>query len=273
MLKQICATLITTSVLSATYAQDTTVVVVPKLTVTGSVDAYYRFNSADNKDLKNAGLGDAVYNSPTSFTKSHNSFELGMASVKFDYNTGKVGVVADLGFGRRAEEFSYNDEGTLAAVKQAYVTYAPSNKIKFTFGKFGTHVGYELLDPQLNRNYSMSYMFSYGPFFHTGLKADIAISDNFGFMVGVANPTDYSTASFEKKSIIAQLHGTAAEGKLSAYLNYVGGEDLSGANGNQVDAVITGKVSDKFSIGYNGTVKFVKTNDDNSDSWWASALY
>ncbi|MBC8034248.1 MAG: outer membrane beta-barrel protein, partial [Chitinophagaceae bacterium] len=65
----------------------------------------------------------------------------------------------------------------------------------------------------------------------------------------------------------------AAEGKLSAYLNYVGGEDLSGANGNQVDAVITGKVSDKFSIGYNGTVKFVKTNDDNSDSWWASALY
>ena len=42
-------------------------------------------------------------------------------------------------------------------------------------GKWATHVGYELADAYLNRNYSMDYMFSYGPFSHTGLKADIGL--------------------------------------------------------------------------------------------------
>ncbi|MBC8035478.1 MAG: porin [Chitinophagaceae bacterium] len=272
MLRKISATFVAMSAVLTGFSQDSATVVSPKLTVTGSVDAYYRFNFNNTKDLRDDAGNRSFYNNATSFTNSHNSFELGMASVKFDYNTGKVGVVADLGFGRRAEEFSYNESGTLAAVKQAYLTYSASDKLKFTFGKFGTHVGYELLDPQLNRNYSMSYMFSYGPFFHTGLKADITISDNFGFMVGVANPTDYLSASFEKKFILAQVHAMFAEGKVATYLNYVGGEDIAGIKSNQIDAVITGKVSDKFSLGYNGTIKLTDYNDQ-SDSWFGSALY
>ena len=38
-------------------------------------------------------------------------------------------------------------------------------------GKWATHVGYELVDAYLNRNYSMEYMFSYGPFFSYRLKS------------------------------------------------------------------------------------------------------
>ena len=56
-------------------------------------------------------MGDnGVTNNFTSFTNSQNSFELGMASVRLDHSIGKVSVVADLGFGKRAEDFSYNDE-------------------------------------------------------------------------------------------------------------------------------------------------------------------
>src|SRR4029078_1865834 len=161
------------------------------LTINGSVDAYYRYNFLNAKDSGRT-------NNYTSFTNSQNSFELGMASIKADYSVGKVGAALDLGFGRRADAFSYNDNGTLEAIKQAYVSFAPSDKIKFTMGKWGTHVGYELLDAYLNRNYSMDYMFSYGPFFHTGLKADVTVNSNFAFMLGVANPTDMSTASFAK---------------------------------------------------------------------------
>jgi len=105
-----------------------------KLTINGSVDAYYRFNFHNAKDSMRT-------NNYTSFTNSQNSFELGMASLKADYTIGKVEAVADLGFGRRAEEFSYNDNGTLASVKQGYVSYAPSGKVKFTMGKWFTHVG------------------------------------------------------------------------------------------------------------------------------------
>jgi hypothetical protein len=237
-----------------------------KLSVTGSVDGYYRYNFHNAKDSSHT-------NNFTSFTNSQNSFELGMASLKADYTIGKVEAVADLGFGKRAEEFSYNDAGTLAAIKQAYISYAPSGKAKFTMGKWFTHVGYEVPDAYLNRNYSMDYLFSYGPFFHTGLKIDVAVNSNFGFMIGVANPTDFSTASFAKKNFLAQIHLATSDSKLNGYLNYAGGKDMSDAMVNQLDAVITGTVTSKFSIGYNGSVKLVKADGGSNDSWWGSALY
>ncbi len=236
------------------------------LTINGSIDAYYRYNFQNAKDS-------GYTNNYTSFTNSQNSFELGMASLKAEYAIGKVDGVIDLGFGRRAEEFSYNDVGTLAAVKQAYVSYAPSDKVKFTMGKWATHVGYELLDAYLNRNYSMDYMFSYGPFFHTGIKMDVTANSNFGFMVGVANPTDMVTASFAKKFFLGQVHLASTNAKVNAYINYVGGKDMADAVNNQIDAVVTGTVSDKFSVGYNGTVKFVKPSGGSSNSWWGSAIY
>ncbi len=237
-----------------------------RLSITGSVDAYYRYNFYNGKDSGRT-------NNYTSFTNSQNSFELGMASLKADYTIGKVEAVADLGFGKRAEEFSYNDAGTLAAIKQVYVSYSPSAKVKFTMGKWFTHVGYEVPDAYLNRNYSMDYMFSYGPFFHTGLKMDVAASSNFSFMAGIVNPTDFSTASFAKKNFIAQIHAASSNSKISAYLNYIGGKDMAGASVNQFDLVATGSVSGKFSIGYNGTIKMVKPVGGSSDSWWGSALY
>jgi hypothetical protein len=236
------------------------------LSLTGSVDAYYRYNFANAKDSMHT-------NNYTSFTNSHNSFELGMASLKTDYIIGKVEAVADLGFGRRAEENSYNDKGTLAAIKQAYVSYASSDHVKFTMGKWSTHVGYEVTDAYVNRNYSMDYMFSYGPFFHTGIKMDVTTSSNFGFMVGIANPTDFSTASFAKKNFIGQLHFVTTNSKLNAYLNYVGGKDMSDATINQFDLVVTETVSSKFSIGYNGSIKSVKPDGGSNASWWGSALY
>ncbi|MFT3843449.1 MAG: outer membrane beta-barrel protein [Lacibacter sp.] len=242
-------------------AQDST----GKLTISGSVDAYYRFNFLNAKDSGH-------YNNKTSFTNSQNSFELGMASIKAEYAIGKVSAVADLGFGTRAAEFSYNDAGTLAAVKQAYITYAPSDKVKFTMGKWATHVGYELLDAYLNRNYSMSYMFSYGPFSHTGLKADFTLGEGFGAMIGVANPTDFVSAPFAKKNLIAQVSKTSE--KVNAYLNYVVGKDLGDNLINQVGLTATIAVAEKFGIGYDGTIKSFKDGVSNTkSSWWGSALY
>ena len=72
-------------------------------------DVYYRYD-----------FGKTAANNKTSFTNSHNSFELGMASVKLEHAIGKVSMVADLGFGKRAEEFSYAEEKTRFAIKQLY---------------------------------------------------------------------------------------------------------------------------------------------------------
>jgi hypothetical protein len=250
------------------------------LTVSGGLDAYYRYNFSDN-----------FANNGTSFTNSQSSFELGMASVRVDASalSGKVTATVDLGFGRRAEEFSYNDGvvsaskngfASLSNIKQAYLTYSPSSTVKFTAGKFATHVGYELVDAQLNRNYSMSYMFTNGPFFHTGIKADITAGP-VGFMLGVTNYTDQSTATNNVKSLIAQVSGGSSNGKLKAYLNYVGsfGSKTLSIPGSlkslsQLDLVVNSTVTSKFGIGFNATVQSRKTNlDATSGSWWGSALY
>ncbi len=252
-------------------------------TISGGLDAYYRYNFSNN-----------FANNYTSFTNSQSSFELGMASLRADASalSGKVTATIDLGFGRRAEEFSYNDGVTdqskngfvsLSNVKQLFVTYSPSSKVKFTMGKFGTHVGYELVDAQLNRNYSMSYMFTNGPFFHTGLKADITAGP-VGLMLGVANYTDQSTATNNVKSLLAQVSSGSSDGKFKAYLNYVGsfGSKSLSIPGvpnplkslSQLDLVINSTVTSKFGFGFNATVQSRKTNlDATSGSWWGSALY
>jgi hypothetical protein len=267
MLRKISSLAIFTMVLG-TYveAQDSTKKSL--LNITGSVDAYYRYNFQNAKDS-------GYTNNYTSFTNSHNSFELGMASLKAEYTTGKVTGVLDLGFGRRAEEFSYNEKssGMGTAIKQAYVTVNATDKLKFTMGKWATHVGYEVVDAYLNRNYSMSYMFSFGPFFHTGLKAEYT-AGSFGFMLGVANPTDYVTASFSKKMALGQVSYSGDDGKLKGYLNYQGGKDMAENTINQVDLVVISTLSDKFSIGANGTVQSVKPKfKSDGNSWWGAAVY
>jgi len=239
----------------------------PLLTITGSVDAYYRNDLADVKT-----------NSYTSFTPLHNSFALGMASIKFEHKGNKVSAVADLGFGPRAKDFSYTDEGVTQAIKQAYISYAPDDWIKFTLGTWATHVGYELLDPQLNRNYSMSYMFTNGPFSHTGFKAEVT-KGKHGAMLGIANATDYRIppdGQLNKKFLLAQYSFAPTE-KVKIYLNYAGGQNPDTSKTNQFDAVVTAKFSDKFNIGYNGTVNSIQlwdgTKNVESKSWWGSALY
>lgn len=126
-------------------AQTNSVEVEKKLEITGSADVYYKYDFAKIRQ-----------NSLTSFTQTQNQFSLGMASVKFDYSFGKTKMVADLGFGQRAKEFTYTDEGIIQAVKQLYISYSVTDELKLTAGSWATHVGYELLDPQYNRNYSMS---------------------------------------------------------------------------------------------------------------------
>jgi hypothetical protein len=264
MLRNFSALAITMALTSHAFSQDGDSTKKGNLTISGSVDAYYRYNFHNAKDQEEI-------NNYTSFTNSHNSFELGMASVRADYTIGRVTAVADLGFGRRATEFSYNDEGVLAAIKQAYLTVNATDNLKFTMGKWATHVGYELVDAYLNRNYSMSYLFSYGPFFHTGVKAELTAGD-FGFMLGVSNPTDYVSASFGKKWILGQA--SWGKGSFKAYVNYQGGKWEDETQVHQIDVVATNTFSDMFSVGINGSLQSVKPEDNgDGESWKGAALY
>lgn len=248
---------------------DSTATKKSSFTLTGSVDGYYRYNFNNPKA--------SPYNSLTSFTRSGNSFELGMASLRADHSFGKVSATIDLGFGNRAEEFAYNDANTRFAIKQAYLSYAPSSKIKFTLGSWATHIGYEMLDPYLNRNYSMSYMFTNGPFSHTGIKADIGLGEKSALMIGISNPTDYRSAPAMPKSFIAQFSTASKNDKLKLYFNFAGGKQSDTKKLVQGDVVASYTVSGKFSAGINGTLQSVQLADSTGKfktyNWNGIAVY
>ena len=270
MLRKLIVTAVTAAAISPLFAQETPAPApvkeeVKPTTISGFVDAYYRYDFSQN-----------AANNRTSFTNSHNSFELGMASLKFEHTMGKVGFVADLGFGKRAQEFSYNDNGVTQAIKQLYVTYAPKDWLKFTMGSWGTHVGYEVVDAPANRNYSMSYMFSWGPFFHTGIKADVTAGKS-GFMLGVANQTDFKLSPTGAKKFMLAQYSFAASDNVKFYLNYVGGQGADSVKVRQFDLVASAKLSDKFGLGLNGTIVnkklATKASTEDFQNWWGSAAY
>ena len=202
-------------------------------------------------------------NNKTSFTNSNQSLQLGMASIKIDRANGKFAGTLDLGLGKRAQEFSYNDNGVAQAIKQAYISYAPMSGLKITAGKWATHIGYELLDAYSNRNYSMSYAFSYGPFFHTGIRADIALGGKSALMIGFAQPTDFVSNASPDKMLIAQFSTSSKNDVLKAFLNYQGGKDKS-----QFDLVLNGVVNSQVAINYDGTIANI-----SGKNWTSNAVY
>lgn len=176
------ALLLTSIVLTA---QDTEETPDKKFSFSGSVDAYYRTNFTAPNDENAIAPGSSFANLP--------GFALGMANVIASYEGEKVGFVADLVFGPRGTDAifaspMYSATGNI--VNQLYAYWNVSESVKLTMGNFNTFLGYEVISPVANFNYSTSYLFSYGPFSHTGIKADFTLSDDLSLMVGVFNDTD-----------------------------------------------------------------------------------
>ena len=266
MIKKSIATIVILMA-AAGFAQDS------KTVFSGNADMYYRF------DFANAG--NTATNNNTSFTNSNDSFELGMVSIKANHTEGKASVFADLGFGTRAKEFTYNDGLEQFMIKQLNMTYVFSEKFKVTAGSFATHLGYELVDAVDNKIYSMSYAFTNGPFFNTGVKATFT-SGKFNLMAGVVNPTDFKTAfkgGTNEKTIIGQIGYTGDSG--SIYLNVTNGNVKTliptplKLNKQQIDIVASKKVSEKLTLGFNGTYATVTDNTTGVDAvnWMSGIVY
>lgn len=188
--------------------------------LSGYVDAYYQYNF--NKPLSRS-------NSGRIFDLNHDNISLGLAKTMFTYSNDKSEVVLDLTFGPNAELGNFGNVGTALAIKQAYLAYNVSDAVTFTIGQYGTHIGYELIDAPDNFNYSLSYLFGNGPFYHTGAKIDIAATDKLGFMAGIVNGWDALADYNEKKSITLQA-SLAPSDNFGIYLNWIGGDEYGGGS-------------------------------------------
>jgi hypothetical protein len=123
----------------------------------------------------------------------------------------------------------------------------------------------------------MSYLFSNGPFYHTGLKVDFALAEGFGAMVGVFNDTDSKVDVIGGKHIGAQL--SAETGGLATYLNFlygVEGEDLldeEDLTEFQVDLTATLEVSESFMLGLNASSYSTALDGNAAGGFFGAALY
>ena len=204
----------------------------PTFNFSGSVDTYFR--SSFTEDPVAPG---------TSFANL-NGFSLGMANFIVSYEGEKSGFVADVVFGPRGSDAVFGSVGNSSEmVNQLYAYYNIAEGVTVTLGNFNTFLGYEVISPAANFNYSTSYMFSYGPFSHTGAKLDFSISEDVSLMLGVFNQTDQTEANYDRYTAFgAQL------GLYGQYINLLAGDEYF-----QLDYTGGFDLSDSFFLGINAT--------------------
>ncbi len=230
----------------------------PKFSLSGSIDAYYRTNiNGDNSapgGVPNAAPGSSFANLP--------GFALGMANVIAGYEGEKVGFVADLVFGPRGTDAVFASplySATGNIINQLYAYWNVNDAVTLTMGNFNTFLGYEVISPAANFNYSTSYLFSYGPFSHTGIKADFALTDDWSLMLAVMNPTDITELNLNGKYAYGAQLGYSGQ-----YLNFITSEGTY-----EIDYTGGFDLSDDFFLGLNAAY----FDGDGAGSFAGVALY
>jgi hypothetical protein len=245
------------------------------LDFSGYVDTYYQYNL--NRPINGLSQGRI-------FDLYHNNFSLGLVQTMLTYSKDKVTVVADLTFGPNADLGNFGNAGTARFIKQAYLSYNFTDMLKFTIGQYGTHIGYELIDAPLNFNYSLSYLFGNGPFYHTGVKLDYNISDKIGMMIGLVNGWDGMQDFNASKSVTAQFRLSPVEG-FDIYTNWIGGDECNtmsnfgtttGSFTSLYDLTTAYQLTEAFKIGINaayGTFRTGALEASDEDPWSKDAIW
>lgn len=255
-----------------------------EFTFSGYSDVNYFQNLNHPLSGKNTGASGFA----RAFDQREGQFQLGLVQTKFSYAYKKSTVVADLVFGPHADLGNYGNlvgplgSTTSLAIKQAYFTYAATEKLTFTAGQFGTHIGFEVIDAPVNFNYSLSNLFNNGPFYHIGLKADCALSGKVALMAGLVNNWDNLYDNNKFKTAVGQLKITPND-KSTIYLNYIGGNEVSQTSFNgkdslhsfkqMLDLVVNYQLNDKFFVGVNAAAGAFKQNGSDMTNWGGAALY
>ena len=226
-----------------------------KVSVSGTVDMYGTTNFADG-----AGTPGILVANP----ENANRFGLGSINTVFAYDGEKSGFVADLAFGPKAD-----DANLAGAINQLYAYYNVSDKTTITAGQFNTFLGYEVISPAANFNYTVSYLFNAGPFSHTGVKLDYAASEDLSYMLAVTNSHAISSAD---GNVGGEMQFGAQVGYKGQYLNFIyGGVDGSGITDNMfVDYTGGFDLSDSLFLGINAAYSH---SEDADAGYQGAALY
>lgn len=165
------------------------------MTINAMLDTYYEYNF-------NSPVGRVNY--LRAYDVSSNSFSLNQADLVVesaaDPAAGKrLGMRLDLQYGQATSTLQGNPANELRPdvyrnIFQAYGTYVfPVEKgLTVDFGKWASSLGLEGNYTKDQLNYSRSYWFNYLPFYHTGLRAKLAVTDQVALNAWITNGTEQS---------------------------------------------------------------------------------
>jgi hypothetical protein len=242
--------------------------------LSGSIDVYARTALGSENDVYGGYA-------PASAFANLKGFSLGMANLIASYNGEKAGFVADLVFGPRGKDAVFVEEGFTGQriINQMYAYLKVGNAVTLNMGQFNTFLGYEVISPTVNVNYSTSYMFSYGPFTHTGLRADFDFGNGMVGKLAVMNPTDLLEFNpVNTYTLGAQIGKTSDAG--GVWLNFLYGDqdgkldeddfpfdengELISSAGSlfQADLTLGYNLTEKFYLGFNSSIQTVSAGEE-----------
>jgi len=233
----------------------TTFAFAQKVKISGTVDMYGTTNLK-----KQPGTPGLLIANPQNAA----AFGLGSVNTVFSYEGEKSGFVADLAYGPKAD-----DANLAGAINQLYAYYNVSESVTVTAGQFNTFLGYEVISPAANFNYTVSYLFNAGPFSHTGVKLDYAVSEDLSYMFSLTNAHAISSAD---GNVTGNIQYGAQVGYKGQYLNFIYGSADDTAPSDWLFLDYTGgfDLSDSFFLGINAAYA---NSDDANDGYKGVALY
>lgn len=240
----------------------------PTFTLSGSVDTYFH----STFKTTNYYYGDA--SAPSTSFADQKGFALGMVNLIATYSGEKAGFTADLVFGPRGQAAVFGTASGQAIINQAFAFYKFSDKVTLNMGQFNTFVGYEVISPTVNFHYSTSYLFSWGPFNHTGARLDFTFENGIVAKLAVMNPTDIVEFNPVNTYTLGGQVGKVSD-KGGIWLNFLFGDqdgtldennadplEVSAGNLLQGDITLGYSLTEKFYLGINASMQSVATGEE-----------
>ena len=235
-----------TAASAQTPAPDTTPAPTPapnyKIQYNGLIDGYYMYQF---NDPHSSGLaGNNILPGDNSYAVRVNTPTLAEAELNVFANAkpNALGFHATLQSGDTPaiDHFAFNgansSEGRYQNIQQLYATYAiGGNGAGIDFGKFYTPFGYEVVDANLNYNYTRSLPFFFLPVYHAGFRAYTPNIKGFTITGIIANA----------------LYNTNTAGVSDDHKNnyaYIGSLNYTDPKGKFVFITSDGYSEDKFNV-------------------------
>lgn len=202
----------------------------PPFAISASLDTYVSINPQ-------RGNGNTGPNELRAFDTATNDFSFSYAELVVERKAEPIGFRLDLGVGPTADVVNATDTAAgmgydlMRNVQQAYVAWQAAPKLTLRLGKMATHHGLEVIESQVNWNYSNGLLFSWAiPFTETGLAVNYAASSavdlTFFLVNGLNNTLDGN--DFKSPGLQAIVRPSS---RVTLIGNYQAFNELPGAAG------------------------------------------